>query len=308
MNGRLFALTAVAALALSRAAAAQPEEKARAAELFRRADQAAARGSAADAARLYAEAYAVAPHAITKYNEALEWDKAAERPRAADAYQAALEGRELDASRAADARARLTILRKQLGYVTLSAPAGGTVSVAHLTDAPVPSRVHLPPGQHEVRVRLGACERQQAVTVRAATTHDVALVCAGAPAIAPAVAAPPPVPRPDAPAPPPSTAMRDAGWVMAAVGAAGGVSLVPLGVLTVDANDRWKASGLTDEDAHGRAVSLRTATNVVLGVSAAVLVAGVTLVLLSPSTRVGASQLPRASRGAPFGSDLRLGL
>ena len=83
--------------------------------------------------------------------------------------------------------------------------------------------------------------------------------------------------------------MRDAGWVVAAVGAAGALSAIPLGVIALDANADWK-DGLTDEDAHQRALSFRTATNVVLGVSAALLVTGITLVLVSPKSP------PRATR------------
>ena len=76
-------LVLIVVFVMSGAAFAQDDPKARAAELFRQADEAADRREPAKAAELYAEAYRIAPHAITKYNEAFEWEKARERARAA---------------------------------------------------------------------------------------------------------------------------------------------------------------------------------------------------------------------------------
>ena len=77
--------------------------------------------------------------------------------------------------------------------------------------------------------------------------------------------------------------MRDAGWVVMALGIAGGMSLLPLAQTALDANERWKDSGLTDEAAHTRARDFRTATNVTLAISAGVAGIGLTLVLLAPN-------------------------
>ena len=281
---RFFVLIVV--MVMSASAFAQDEDpKARAAELFRQADQAADRREPAKAAELYAEAYRIAPHAITKYNEAFEWEKARERARAADAYEDALERDELDDSRRRDARLRLAALKKQLGYLRVVEPVGARVSVAHVSEAPAPTNVHLPPGSHSVRTELGNCRRVEQVTVRAGASHDLSVACAPEPK----PVKPPPRPPPPRPSPtsgvrkPTSTLMRDAGWVVMALGIAGGMSLLPLAQTALDANERWKDSGLTDEAAHTRARDFRTATNVTLAISAGVAGIGLTLVLLAPN-------------------------
>jgi hypothetical protein len=295
MSLRLSRAAFVVALLCAGAAHAQPNDKDRAAALFREADQAADRGEPAEAASLYAEAYRIAPHAITKYNEALEWEKARERALAADAYEVALAREELDALRKRDARLRLAALKKQLAYLRVNEPAGARISVAHVSGATVPTQIHLPPGEHEVRIELGDCQRSERISLRAGTSRDFSAACAAPPP--PAPSAPPPPPKPSPKRRPASTLRRDAGWVVVALGAAGGFSLLPLSQTAIDANDQWKDSGLTDDAAYDRAVAFRTATNVVLGVSAAVVGVGLTLVLL-PTGDEEAAALHITPRGA----------
>jgi hypothetical protein len=275
-------LSSVLALAIVSVAAPargdEADDKARAAELFRQADEASDRGEPDVAAGLYARAYRIAPHAITKYNEALEWEKASERPRAADAYEDALDRGELDASRVRDARLRLAALKKQLGYLVVTSPIGATVEVAHVRGAPVPTNLHLPPGDHEVVVTHADCQRGFKVTMTAGETHELEAECEPA-------AKPPPRPPPKRRPPPDKRGpnwMRGFGWATVAIGIAGGLSLLPLAQTTIDANDRWKDSGLTDEGAHEKAIDFRTATNVVLAASAVVFGVGLTLVILAP--------------------------
>ncbi len=245
-----------------------------AAELFRSARTAAEAGEPKRAALLYAQADAIQPHAITKYNEALEWERDGELARAADAYTLALDRRQLDTARVSDARRRLAQIQARVAAVHIIEPIGARVSVAHVVDAEIPTRLHLAVGQHDVVMRDTGCRATKTIDARAGAELDIVMVCASA-----ARAKPFPIPSPE-PKQAPSRWQLGLGWTLFAVGAASALSLPPLAVVAVNANERWKDSGLTDDPAREQAVTFRAATNVMLGVAIASTGVGLTLILL----------------------------
>ncbi|HEX4628584.1 MAG TPA: hypothetical protein VH137_07325, partial [Gemmatimonadales bacterium] len=209
----------------------------------------------------------LAPRAATVYNAGLAWQAAQDRPRAADAYQLALEMGALDPSFAVDARERLSALNRLLASIGVSAPIGDTVTLGHVQRAAIPARLHLEAGHYEA-----VCEasdgrtRTRAIDVQAGESFSFAFEV-------------PPELAPGPPAPPPVIAEvkargpeRRPAWVAFAVAAAGvGVGAIS-GVEALSARDAFVASGLADAGAHDRAASFRAASNV--GWAVAVLGAG----------------------------------
>jgi len=265
-----FLLSASLLLASSGAVA---DEASSAAELFRAAQMASKAHHPREAAALYERAHAIEPHSIAKYNEALEWELAREPSRAADAYGLAIQRGELDAQREKDARQSLTRLEARLATVTIAEPRGAKVSVGHLRDAPIPATLHLGPGEHTVSVQGHDCRSTRQFRVRAGATHDLVMSCQ-APT---AKSVPPPYEEPIEPTP---TWKTDVGIVLLAVGAGATLASFPFGAATLDANARWKSSGLTEDDAHDQAIGFRATTNILIGTAVATAGVGLMLIVL----------------------------
>lgn len=293
-----FALVSMTALAASAQSAAALDKKAR--DAFAREDFSAA-GDA------FEEAYRLEPHPATKYNAALAWEKAKDLPRAADAYEAALGASGLDDERAEAARSRLTALKPQLAYVTVSAPIGGTVSVEHVVEAPIPVRFHLSPGEHTIEIRRASGRvTTQSLSLKAGTSTPLSQGDSdGAAPLDAARASQSPAVHPG---PPPSRAEKSCssctwGWVSIGAGAVAAGASVYFGLRTLSARDDFEASNRTDADAHDDAVSSRTLTNVALGVAAVGVGVGVVLLLSSPSSEAPATRVQlRVGPGGATGS------
>lgn len=248
-----------------------------------------ARGDYREAAALFEEAHRLAPAAGAKFNAGIAWDQAQEFPRAADAYETALEMGGLTEEEAGQAEERLGALKKLLGYVSIDAPVGAMASVEHAR-GPVPLRVYLAPGTYVIHAELQGATSTTSVEVHAGEVQHVQLPFtkpeqAVAP-VAPPVAPPPP--RPPVPDQHPGERVERGygpwGWVALAAGVAlSGVAAV-LGAKTLDARDQWDASGHRDLGKRDKAVTLRTWTNVTWG---GALVAGGTgaTLLLAPVVR-----------------------
>jgi hypothetical protein len=115
------------------------------------------------------------------------------------------------------------------------------------------------------------------VTVAAGQRADLDLVGE----LKPRVRETPPPPRREPP--PPSTATKTAGFVLLGTSALAAGAAIYLGVSALSARDEFVESGETDREAHDRAATLRTLTNVAW-VGAGVLAAtGGVLVLVTPS-------------------------
>jgi tetratricopeptide (TPR) repeat protein len=233
-----------------------------AAEVFRAGSKAYARGEYRAAALAFEAAFREVPHAASAYNAARAWERAGDPARAADLYRAALDVPRLTDEEQADATARVAALEPGLGVLWIS--AGAVVSVAHVSRARAPLRVHLPPGEHEVRLELpdGREERRR---VRVAGGERVRLTPAP-PAHRAAAAQPGKGPVRTASAPPaddsPAPGLAIAGWVTLVGAAALAGTAVALGVMALDARDEFDDSGWTDQSLYDEASTLRTWTNV----------------------------------------------
>ncbi|MBI3200434.1 MAG: hypothetical protein HYZ29_02755 [Myxococcales bacterium] len=270
---------AVCCLALAQASWAVRVHADEASDLDKKARAAFEAKDYTGAAVAFDEAYRSKPHPATKYNAALAWEKANELARAADAFESALASEGLDEGRAKAARTRLAVLKPMLGYVFVEKPIGATLSVAHVTDAPVPARFHLAPGSHKlVLKRRDGSRFDQDVVLKAGAVTTVAIEGGDLPVAeksdppAPA-SAPPPAPRatPAAkPRPSPSASCPSCtwGWVALGTGVAAAGAGAYFGVRTLSARSDFDDSGKTDADAHDRAVQSRTLTNVAFGVAA----------------------------------------
>jgi hypothetical protein len=249
----------------------------------------------AGAAAAFEEAYAFRPHPSTKYNAAFAWEKAGDKPRAADAYEAALNADGLDAKRSEAARSRLSVLKPQLAYIIVEKPIGGTVSVEHAKDVPIPARIHLDPGSHTVVVRRSnGTSVEQALSLKAGSTTPVIVEDDSSAALEKPEPEKPKEPEkkpPPAPADGGSCSSCTWGWVAigGAVVAAGAGAY--FGLKTLSANDEFEDSNRTDQDAHDRAVSSRTLSNVMFGVAAVAGGVGLYLVLTGKKSKPESSAL-----------------
>jgi hypothetical protein len=288
---RLLVAAGLALQALAWVPVARADET-RAAEAFQRGAEAYRKNDFPTAARLFERAFAEAPRAAAMYNAGLAWESAAEPARAADAYAVAVARGELSPAQNADTQSRLKALMRSLGRVEIVGPPGTSVSVAHVENKTLPAVVHLSAGTHPLRVM-----HADGTTV----VKSVTLV-AGATAML-AIERPPPKvepPVPSKPLPPASTGTKTpppvldretkptpiltyAGFSAIGVGAVLGGAALVTGVNALSARDEFNDSGFTNRDAHDRADSLRTTTNVLLVAAGVVGAAGVVLVLTAPS-------------------------
>ncbi|MEQ9324864.1 MAG: hypothetical protein RIF41_37200 [Polyangiaceae bacterium] len=240
--------------------AAQLEAKARAAF-----DQ----GQFEAAAGHFARAHELSPAAITKYNEAFSWEKAHRDPEQADAYEAALAIGTLDAERTAYARERLVELEKTLGVLVVRQPDGARVYVAHAQGRPVPARIHLLAGDHDVVVRTGARTHRESLTVQAQEVRFLAFD-------------PDPGGRVENSGNGTPSAQAILGWTSVGIGGAFAIATVGLGGAFLSARSDFIEGGQTNPDARQRAVDLRLATNLSLAGALVFGGLGLTLVLTAP--------------------------
>jgi hypothetical protein len=293
MNRRALALRSLAAAALALALALPSTTRAddnadTAAELFRTASAAFARGEYRAAAIGFEEANRRVSHAATLYNAALAWSAAGDKARAAGALRAALAAPGLTPEKEREIRGRLEPLEAELGRVRVEGPAGARVSLAHVQGGPLPALIHVLPGDHEVAIeRADGTREVKRVSLAAGQERVVAFATARAPL---------PPPPPSAPSlPPPGEApgrtQRVLGWVgIGGAVAAFGVG-VGLGVSALEARDEFVNGGRLDVEGHDRADELRTWTNVVWAGAGVLGVAGVALLVTAPRAAAVTSAL-----------------
>lgn len=279
---------------------------AEAAALDKEAREAFAAGDFQGAAQKFAQAHEAAPHPSTKYNEAMAWEQAGDLARAADAYQTALSLEGLDEERSAAARDRLAELEKSLAILSVTEPAGATVSVGHITDRPVPIRIYVVPGKHEVVIRRpdgGRTVRE--VDAKAGRVFEVFVEVTKAPkeTRAPVVA------EPDRSAPPVEETSSASTWGWVAVGTAGACvgAASFLGFKTLDTLDTYEASGYRDADARDDAVSYKRWTNIAWGAAAVTGAVGIVLLTTGSGGEADRDSNVRAQVGVtPGGATMRV--
>jgi hypothetical protein len=275
-------------------------DQAAAQESFKLGAQAYEKGEFQNAALSFEKAYRDAPHGSPMYNAGLAWEAAKEPARAADAYQLALDTPGLTPQQTTDAKARLASLEKTVGRVEVTAPPGATVTVAHVTAAEPPVKAHVAAGQQEVVTKFpDGQETRQQVTVTAGATAPVTV------AQPPPLPPPPPPPDPNPPPPEqpaPGKTTRTLGWVAVGGGAVLAIGGTYLGFSALAARDEFVASQRHNQDAHDRADSQRTWTNVLFVGAFALVATGVVLILTSPKSA------PAPAATAPAAARLRPGL
>jgi tetratricopeptide (TPR) repeat protein len=283
--------TALALWALACSGAAHAQSDRQASEFFRAGEAAYGRADFPAAARAFEEAHRRAPHAATLYNAGLAWELAGEAPRAADDYDSALRLGSLDPRQATDANIRLAALEKRLARLAIIAPAGNTVSVAHVEKAEIPVLVHVQPGQYEVTLfRPSGHTDAVPVVGTAGARTEIAFDADLAPLpAAPAVDLQTPVAAE-------SDRRRTWAFVGAASGCALGGAAIYLGLEALRARDTYNQSGHTDHGAYDRATSLRTWTNVLWIGAGVAAVASLTLFVTAPKRQ--ATALGRGARWA----------
>jgi hypothetical protein len=275
----------------------QAMERARDAEEHAR--QAFTEGRFEDAAAHFRDAYRTLPDAATKYNEAFAWMKADRIAPAADAYEAALAFTDLRDDLASASSERLTALKTRLGYLVVREPIGALVTVAHAREVPVPARIHLLPGAHEVTLtREDGSRETRTVELAASQTAVLAFAPAASPppdedAAAPTAAAPPAAGDDGSAAP-------IAGWSLLGLAAAAGVATGIMGGLTLSKIDDFKETDRRDEGLRDDAIAFKTTTNVLLAVTGAAAASGVLVLWLGTGDGDG-----RSDGGAPVAIELR---
>jgi len=273
----------------------------RAAERYRAAEEAFAHGAFRAAAETFEAAFREDPHAASMYNAGVSWESAGEAARAADDYTVALGMADLAPSQKSDVSTRVAHLEKHLGRLDVTGPSSVRVSVAHVSQAPVPAHVHLAPGNLTLSATYpdGHIEtRQVTITVDATATVDLPPV--------PPTPPPPTLPATESPPEPPTggsesaaearpaSGTRTAGWIALGASAAFGVAGVVLGLSTLSARDAFDATGDTSESKHDQAVALRTWTNVAWVATGIAAATGVVLLVLpssSPSRNAAYAEL-----------------
>lgn len=266
------------------ALAGSPEEAQR---LFAEAEQAFSSEQFAEAARLFEQADTHSPHASVIYNAAVSWDQAGQLARAADRYLDALSrGSGLDERQALDAESRLSALRGQLGFVQITKPVGGMVSVAHKQRTPLPARFYLMPGDYSVLLETSSGGTSETpMTASAGETLRLELASPPEPSTLQPNAPLPPLPPAEQQHTSAST-QRVLGWVGVALGVAAGGVAIYLGTQALAEQQRYQDaanSPRSRNDALEKAERLQLGTNVAWGGSALLGGTGLVLLLTSPS-------------------------
>jgi hypothetical protein len=276
------------------------DSKADAASSFRDASAAFDRGDYVAAARSFEASHRAIPRAAAIYDAALSWDAAHDEPRAADDYDTALTKTDLHGSEAEKARQRLRDLEAKLGVVEISGPDGSRVTLAQVAAATLPLRVHLPPGHYQGAVDFPAGAHEAfSIDVQPGVRMPLRI---HPPAEQSSPAAHPMTPETPGPSTRSSTS-RNLGWILLGSGVAFGGAAVGLGLETLSALDRFRASGDRDSTSRDQALTLRASTDVAWGVAAACAVGGAGL-LLTTLSRTSPSDAAAISFG-PTGVAIR---
>jgi hypothetical protein len=232
------------------------------------------------AAEGFGAAFRLDPKANTKYNEALALDKAGKPAAAADAYEAALTFGGLGDKLASAGTDALASLKTKLGRLVVKVPLGGSVTVAHAIQRGIPAKIHLSPGQHEVKALLAdGSEQTKSITIVAGTEVELEFEGSAAPAVdqkpvAPSDTAVTPDDGDD------NTGLFIAGWTMVGLGAAALIAMGVTGALTLSKVSKYDDTGNTDTELHDEATTLKTTTNVLVAAGGGLATIGVVLLII----------------------------
>lgn len=289
---RFFSLLLLVALIGGSALAFADERLDEASRHFREGEAAFKQGRPLAAAEAFERAHHLVPHGATLYNAGLAWQAAAVWQRAAQAFHDSIELGGLAPEQESDARSRLESVAPKVGRLDITAPPNGRVSVAHVESRPIPVAVFLRPGSYEVTLELAGQRTTQSV--------DVALGQGAIDLTKPSRAHR--AARPVGPVPATDESKRGLSSTVGWVGIGGAAALsgiaIYLGLEALESRDAFDESGRTDAEAHDRAASLRTWTNVAWVAAGASATAGVVVLLTSDDGTSDARAELRVSPGA----------
>ncbi|NUO55009.1 MAG: hypothetical protein HOV80_39730 [Polyangiaceae bacterium] len=298
----VLALATSAAIGVAAADDSVPSAVDRARQLDSRARAAFEAGDPRGAAEAFHAANELVPNTATKYNEARAWEAASELPRAAEAFEAALQtagAGALDEQRASDATKRLEALRAKLGRLRIKGPEGARVSIGHLENTALPVSPFVASGDVKLQITFAnGTSEERSATVGAGETLVIDVA-------APAEAAPVSV---GAETPPPDPGMHPAtiaGAVLLSLGGASGIASAIFGVRTTEALDTYEASGYTDADARSATLTNKTVTNALLGTALATGAAGIVCLAVGLTSEPSATEPAVAFDFGLAGASLR---
>lgn len=282
-------------------------------------------GQFREAAVAFRQSYDAMPTSAALYNVALSLDYSKQPLKAITAYTQYLDAPDIAADERRQIEDRISELEGQTSTIVLAVPADDppvSVQIDGRAASPSPEGVRVLPGPHDVIFERGE-ERQQVRVVVAAGDREVVrfeetpapVADVSSPVQGPsAVTGSPqgdasvaPAPRPERPG------LRLGLWTSVAITGAAGVSLVALGVSTTRSRERFESSlcagpcpdGVTYDPALAeRFYNLRTATNVMIGVTAVAAVS-TTILAIIVRPRVGDSSDRRGRAARVDGSARR---
>ncbi len=253
------------------------------------------------AGRAFDAAYAIAPRGDIAYNGAIAWQLAAtsradegeqNSARAADDFALALTDEKLTPAANTEARARLAELETKLAIVHITSEKDSMATIGQARELPLPTTVHLGPGQYDLMVssRDGRRQGEHVVVAIGETSINVVLP------------PPPPVPKERVIIVEPPTAkwMLPVGIGGLALGTAFAAAGVGFGFATLSKRESFDQSGQTNASLHDSAVLYRTLTNVSWVACGVAAVVGIVLLIAAPKS-------PRAKREPNLAADLLVG-
>jgi tetratricopeptide (TPR) repeat protein len=240
--------------------------------VFRTGAEAYERGEYSAAARAFARAFELKPHAAALFNEAKALERAGDEAGAASNYAAAIERDELREQDAKEARKRLGLLEQRVGRLEIAGSSAIRAHLGRMQPVPLPLRLHLGPGQHEIFLQRGdGATASLHVTTAAGHSSRIVVPDTG-----------PPWPRPHAVelprAPAAMTRIPTSAYVAFGSAAAAAGLGAYFGLAGLAARRDFEDSGRTDAAEHDRAVHMRTWANVAF--ASALLAGGIGVVLV----------------------------
>jgi hypothetical protein len=254
---------------------AAPQE---AAERFREAQGAFARGEYVAAAAAFEEVARAEPHAAAWLNAADARERAGDYPHAAEDCDLASQVPSASEAHRAEAERRLARLLPRVATLELRGPRALLLRIDGMTEVHPPATRRLRPGAHVVAIDDLATGQRRSEELRIEAGQSATLDVTPPPSAAPPAARPAPAvaPGPE-PAPErarPSTSAPLAPWVALGVAGACVATAGVFGALTVGARDDYNAR--PSDETSDVFYRDRTITNVALG---GALLAGVVAVL-----------------------------
>ncbi|HEX8789431.1 MAG TPA: hypothetical protein VF765_00665 [Polyangiaceae bacterium] len=303
---RTITIAATLCLATAVSGSARADESTeQAARLFKAATDLYTRHEFREAARQFESAYKIAPRGAAIYDAGRAWEQAGEPARAADDFAVAIGNGDTSSDQRSDATARLKALEARLARLVVTGPADAHVTVDDGSASSLPLGVHLVPGTHGLFVTY-AGGRTESRDIDAQAGAEV-VIRLTAPASTQATDTP--VSSGPAPeAPPPSgdggaSLRRMLAW--SSLAGAGLVSILAIYFYVQGENalSEYK-NDLTSGSLHDQAVTDRTVTQVLAGLTVALGATSAFFFLWSPSP---SSTAPSTSlRVGPSGASLRV--